>query len=89
MDIKTNKDFQEAADRIELSREDYRKIASQIVEMFCEKGLLTCEAKIILGLCDDIVNVNSSIRPTRNNCDCIPRSSDGPCSGPIVSFSNC
>lgn len=78
MDIKTNKDFQEVADRIDCADEEYRKIPSQINDMFYEKKLLTCEAKIILGLCNDILNVNSTVNKTRNGCEFVPRTSTRP-----------
>ncbi|CAG9714899.1 MULTISPECIES: hypothetical protein [Clostridium] len=46
--------------------------------MFYEKKLLTCEAKIILGLCNDILNVNSTVNKTRNGCEFVPRTSTRP-----------
>lgn len=63
MEIKSYKDYQEARDRLEKTPNLYKEIASQIINDFYKKQLTTCEASIILGLCNDILSINSNIIP--------------------------
>lgn len=63
MEFNNYKDYEEAKNRVKNAPKEYKEIASQIINDFYKKRLITCEAKIILGLCNDILEVNSNITP--------------------------
>ena len=63
MEINNYEKYKEVKNRIENTPKEYKEIASQMINDFYEKKLTTCEAKVILGLCNDILEFNSNIIP--------------------------
>ena len=65
MCIETYEDYKNAVEKVTRAPEEDRQLAKQIVNLMAEKKITTCNAKIVLNLCDDILEVNSNIIPLK------------------------
>jgi hypothetical protein len=59
------KDYSEAVNRIKSAREEDRELAIQIVNLMSAQDMTSCNAKIVLSLCHDLIEINSKITPVK------------------------
>lgn len=65
MDLKTPKAYQRAVKRIKSASKENKNMALQIVNMMSAQDMTSCNAEIVLGLCHDLIEVNSQIVPIK------------------------
>ncbi len=61
----TVKDHQDGFNRIKTANKENKEMALQIVNLIAEQNMSSCNAKIILSLCHDIIEINSRIEPIK------------------------
>lgn len=59
-DISTQKEYKLALEKFKNSSKENKEIALQIVKMLRETNPTTCNAKIVLDLCNTIINLQST-----------------------------
>lgn len=65
MDIKTYVGYEDALNRIKTANKEDKELAVQLVNSLSAKNITSCNAKIILGLCHDLIDINSKFQPIR------------------------
>ncbi|NFN14647.1 hypothetical protein FDB56_06965 [Clostridium botulinum] len=65
MNLKTNKAYKRAVNRIKKANEEDKRMAMQLINLMAAQNMTSCNAEIVLGLCHDLIEINSQLVPIK------------------------
>lgn len=65
MNLKTNKAYKKAVNRIKKANEEDKRMAMQLINLMAAQNMTSCNAEIVLGLCHDLIEINSQLVPIK------------------------
>ncbi|MGN2336841.1 hypothetical protein ACTFIN_01775 [Clostridium cagae] len=65
MNLKTNKAYKKAVNRIKKANEEDKRMAMQLINLMATQNMTSCNAEIVLGLCHDLIEINSQLVPIK------------------------